>query len=215
MVQGIAGKACLLLVFAGILSTGPAYADACDAWRETGRSDAGVIYQCQTDTRIPWIMIKTDFSVHPAELFEVINNYNDFEAFVPNVAESRVLESSGDQQWVFHRLRFPFLFADMNYVIRSTYSGSNPEGGYYRVEWQLDGRHFPGLDLTPGKVPDAFAGFWDIRPGNGGSGTVANYAVYSDPGGLSPAWLVTRMTERYVQQLIIAIRKHLINSKIR
>ena len=52
---------------------------------------------------------------------------------VPNVAESRVLESSGDQQWVFHRLRFPILFADLNYVIRSTYSGSNPEGGSEQV----------------------------------------------------------------------------------
>jgi hypothetical protein len=39
--------------------------------------------------------------------------------------------------------------------------------------------------------------------------------VYSDPGGLSPAWLVTRMTERYVQQLIIAIRKHLNNTQTR
>ena len=209
MVPGVAAKACLLLVFAGIFPAQPVHAGTCDAWHETGRSDAGVMYRCQAGTRIPWFMIKTTFSVRPSELFEVINNYDEFEAFVPNVADSRILESNGDQQWVFHHLRFPALFTDLNYVIRSTCSGSHPESAYYRVEWQLDGRHFPGLDLTQGKVPEALAGFWDIRPGDGDSPTEAHYGVYSDPGGLAPAWLVTRVTERYVRQLIRAIRRHL------
>jgi hypothetical protein len=119
------------------------------------------------------------------------------------------INGSDDQQWVFHRLRFPTLFTDLNYVVRSTYSGSHPESGCYRVEWPLDERYFPGVDLTWGKVPQAFTGFRDIRPGNRESQTEANYAVYSDPGGLSPAWLVTRVTGRPVGQLIIAIRNHL------
>jgi ribosome-associated toxin RatA of RatAB toxin-antitoxin module len=209
MIPHVLEKTFIFLVLAGILSAGLAHAEDCDAWRETGRSDAGVMFRCQGDTRIPWVMIKTQFSVRPAVLFELINNYDDFESFVPNVIESRVLERIGDRQWVLHRLQFPILFADLNYVISSTYSGSNPAEGYYRVNWQLDRRYFHGLDINSKKVPKALAGFWDIQPGDSDSTTQARYAIYNDPDGHLPTWVVTGLTERYVRQLIRAIRKHL------
>ena len=39
--------------------------------------------------------------------------------------------------------------------------------------------------------------------------TEAHYAVHSDPGGIVPGWLVTGMTERYIQQVVEAVRHRL------
>jgi hypothetical protein len=33
--------------------------------------------------------------------------------------------------------------------------------------------------------------------------------VHSDPGGIIPDWLVTRMTDRYIQEVIMALRRRL------
>ena len=139
----------------------------------------------------------------------MVTDYEIFEEFIPNVVDSRVLEINGERQWVFHHLHFNGPVTDRSYVLESTDSNSRPQEDYYRVEWQLSSRYFPTVDLTTGIRPDAFAGFREIYPAHGQALTKARYAVHSDPGGFIPGWLVASITDRYVQDVVTAIRHRL------
>lgn len=183
----------------------------CDQWQQIRITTAGTIYQrCRPGSVLPEMMIRTVFQATPGKVHARVTDYDRFAGFIPNVRESRVLDRADTgTEWVFHQLRFPGPVADRVYVIRSSDHASRPQDGYYRVEWELSGRVFPVLQNARGVRPDAFDGFWDLRPIEDGKATDASYSVYSDPGGLVPAWLVTRMTGRYLQQVIMAVRKRL------
>ena len=122
---------------------------------------------------------------------------------------SAFMVTSISRQWVFHHLHFGGPAADRVYVIESSDVASRPPEQHYRVEWKLSDRHFPVLDRAAGVRPDAFSGFWDLRPLDGGTATQAVYDVHSDPGGMIPGWLVTAMTDRYIQHVITALRRRL------
>jgi hypothetical protein len=44
-----------------------------------------------------------------------------------------------------------------------------------------------------------------LCPLENGLATEARYAVHSDPGRFIPDWLVVKMTDRYIQQVIAAV----------
>lgn len=161
----------------------------------------------------PWVMIVTTFDATPARVHAIVTDYNHFAEFVPNVAESRVVWNEGGEQWVYHHLHFPGPVADRVYLIKSSDKASRPVENYYHVTWNLAARTFPDLDLSAGIKPHVFTGYWEIRPGEHANSTEARYAVYSDPGGFIPGWLVGKMTDRYVQQVVEAIRERLARDK--
>lgn len=183
----------------------------CLQWLPVRQSDAGTLYQrCREDSDLPEVMIRTRFLAPPGRVFAEVTDYDRFAEFIPNVRVSRVLDTQGDGiRWVYHELHFPAPVADRVYVIRSQERASRPAGGYYRVDWALAGREFPVLQDAAGVQPVAFSGFWELAPADGGRTTDARYSVHSDPGGLVPDWLVTRMTGRYVEQVIAAIHRRL------
>jgi hypothetical protein len=211
-VRGLARCSCMLLSLLlppVTLPAGPAAAEPA-GWSLAAMTDAGRIYHRGMDgSPIPMLMIVTTFHSTPAQVTAVVTDYDHFAEFIPYVLESRVLQREGHHQWVFHRLRFPGPVSDRAYVFRST--GSQPGERHFRVEWRLSERQFSGVDQAPGIRPKRFSGFWDLRPDAGGGATLARYAVHSDPGGLVPAWLTTRVTDRYVQQVIEAVRRRLQN----
>lgn len=186
------------------LSTDPA------GWQPVRDTDSGRVYhRAVEDSPIPAIMIATRFAAAPAQVQRLVTDYDSFAEFVPYVRESRVLAREGHRQWVLHRLRFPGPLAERAYVFRSS---DSTQETVYRVEWQLSERRFEGIDLAGAVQPRRFSGFWELRPEAGETATRARYAVHSDPGGLLPAWLVTRVTERYVQQVVEAVRDRLSGS---
>jgi ribosome-associated toxin RatA of RatAB toxin-antitoxin module len=154
-------------------------------------------------------MIVTTFDVTPDRVHTVVVDYDHFAEFIPNVSESRVVANEGDDQWVYHHLHFSGPIADRVYVIRSTNNDSRVRQPYYRVDWVLDDRSFPDIDLSAGIRPDALSGFWELRAVGNTNTTEARYAVHSDPGGLIPGWLVKKMTDRYLQQVVEAVRHRL------
>lgn len=185
-----------------------------DGWRPVETTASGQIYHRQvTGSPLPWIMIVASFKSTPERVHKVVVDYDHFPEFIPNVLQSRVLENEGNDQWVYHHLVFPAPVSDRKYVIRSTDSERRPAQQVYRVDWQLDKRSFPGVDLAAAIRPDAFTGFWELQAVAGSNTTVAYYAVHSEPGGFIPGWLVTAMTERYVQQVVEAVRNRLGDSQ--
>lgn len=186
-------------------------AGATDApgWVPVAVTRAGRIYHRDVQASpVPMIMIATTFKAPPGRVHAVVTDYDRFAEFIPNVLESRVLTRERSHQWVFHHLHFPGPVADRVYVFMSTDSPGSEQSGY-RVEWHLSERQFPGVDVSAGIRPQRFSGFWELRPAADGAATEARYAVHSDPGGYIPAWLVARMTDRYVEQVIEAVAERL------
>jgi hypothetical protein len=179
-------------------------------WRMIAETAQGRLFHRSVEgSSIPETLIEARLDAPPARVHALVTDYGHFAEFIPNVAESRVLLQSGGRQWVFHHLHFAAPVADRAYVIESTDAASRPRANYYRVDWRLSDRDFPGIDGHAGISPRAFSGFWDLRPIEGGLATEARYAVHSDPGGLIPGWLVAKMTDRYIQQVIAAVRRRL------
>lgn len=181
-------------------------------WVPVAETGAGRIYHRDVEASpVPMVMIGAKLEAAPARVHTVVTDYDRFAEFIPHVLESRVLAREGNHQWVFQHLHFAGPVADRAYVLRSSEVKSAAESGY-RVEWRLAGRRFPAADLQAGVRPRRLSGFWELRPSAEGAATEARYALHSDPGGLIPAWLVTRMTDRYVEQVIEAVRERLLDS---
>lgn len=195
------------------LCVGPGFTAAaagCQHWRQVLETAEGpVLHRCHPGSPVDEVMIEARFRSAPERLYRLVNDYDAFADFIPDVAESRVLERHGTEQWVFHRLHFPGPVADRAYVMKSTGVTMPPPHPAWRVEWALSDRVFPRVDAAAGIRPVSFSGFWEIEPADDAATTSARYAVHSDPGGLLPAWLVERMTDRYVQQVVAAVRRRL------
>jgi len=203
---------CLLLTVPGTLaasSAGKSAETGDAAWQAVGDRPGKLYHRAVTGSSLPEAMIVARFAAAPARVHALVTDYAHFADFIPNVVESRVLLKSGGSQWVFHRLHFAGPVADRAYVIESTDAASRPQENYYRIDWTLSSRNFPGIEDQAGIRPLAFSGFWDMRPLQGGLVTEARYAVHSDPGGFIPDWLVVKMTDRYIQQVIAAVAQRL------
>jgi len=211
----IAGQQTVLFMLLAVLMPGAGTSCAesavdCRQWRHVRDTAEGpVFHRCRPGSTVAEVMIQTRFQTAPEHLYTLVNDYGAFGDFIPNVVESRVLERVGPVQWVYHHLHFPGPVADRAYVMKSTGSIPAAPGNAWRVDWALSERVFPRVDMTAGILPDSFSGFWEIEPGDGAGMTRARYALHADPGGLVPGWLVVRMTDRYVQQVIAAIRRQL------
>lgn len=181
----------------------------CDAWtavRET--AEGRLFHRCRPGSPLAAVMIETQFRAAPERLYALVNDYAAFADFIPDVAESRVLAVDGAVQWVYHRLHLPGPVADRVYILQSTASTQGVPPVAWRVEWTLAQRAFPGFDAGAGVRPDSLSGFWEIGADAAGT-TRARYAVHVEPGGHLPVWLVQRMTDRYVQQVVAAVRGRL------
>ena len=203
----------LLLISLGLPATGlddTATETGHAPWRAVGDTPQGRLYhRTVAGSSLPGAMIVTRFAAPPARVHALVTDYGHFTGFIPNVVESRVLLQTGGRQWVFHHLHFAAPVADRAYVIESSDAASRPQEHYYRVDWKLSERDFPGIEGTTGVSPRAFSGFWELRPLEDGLATQARYAVHSDPGGLMPDWLVVKLTDRYIQQVIVAVSRRL------
>ena len=72
-------------------------------WIQIEATGSGQIYHREAgNSSIPWIMIVTTFAAPPARVHTIVTDYNNFKAFIPNVAESRIVWDEDGNQWVYH-----------------------------------------------------------------------------------------------------------------
>lgn len=200
----------VILLLAKPACAGPASTDLHTAnvrgWQAAGATPEGRLYhRPMQGSAIPQVLIEARFAAPAAAVYGVVTDYAHFADFIPDVAESRILRTTGNAQWVFHRLHFTGPVGDRVYVMRSI--GTTTGTGAYRVEWALAPEAVPTDEQ--GIAPQQFSGFWELRSADDGKTTEARYAVHSDPGGRIPVWLVSRMTDRYVREVVRAVRARL------
>ncbi len=155
---------------------------------------------------IPEALARTVFRVPPERLYAVITDYDHFAEFIPYVTSSRILRQEGETGYVHQHLRFPGPVADRYYTITSSAASSRPRDNFFRVEWHLVPESSVIAPAEEGVVPPAFSGFWELSPSANGTATEAMYSIHFDPGGALPSWLVALMMNRYLTQVVEAVR---------
>lgn len=178
-----------------------------DGWEYQRRVDGIALYRKPVaDSQFPALLARTRMEVAAANVYRVISDYDHFTEFIPAVTASRVLERSGPDTRVYQRLDLPMLVADRHYVIRIT-DTLDEAHGLVRVHWQLDVERSHALPPADAVLPETFTGYWRLADIPGGSGCEASYAIHVEPGGRLPAWLFSRAAERYVVDVVAAVRR--------
>lgn len=171
--------------------------------------DVDIYRQPINGSRFPAVRAHARINASAKALYAVISDYEHFRDFIPSVLDSRVLARQMSTLSVYQRLGFPLMVADRHYVIQVTENLVQAGEGLLRVTWQLDRQQ--SLSLTSGSavVPDAFSGSWRLAELEEGRATDATYSIHVEPGGRLPAWLLLSASERYVFQVIQAVRRRL------
>ncbi|MCO6412583.1 MAG: cyclase [Thiogranum sp.] len=176
------------------------------SWELLRQSPDMRIYRRHTASE-PEAAARLRWKADPQALYELIQGYEHFADFIPNVRRSVILERTDQRVWVYQQLNFPAPVRDRHYVLESTDQQSQPATRHYRVEWRLSERF--ALPAGTGAVPPAaFGGCWDIRAAPG-SGLEAVYAISLDPGGLLPRWITERAMQGYLVDLMTALQRKL------
>lgn len=178
-----------------------------DGWEYLRRVDDIELYRKPVaGSRFPALLARARIAAPATSVFRVISDYDHFTEFIPAVSASRVLQRSAANTRVYQRLDLPILFSDRHYVIRIT-DTLDMAHGLVHVKWQLDEERLHALSPTDAVLPETFTGFWTLTDTPSSSGCTAIYAIHVEPGGRLPAWIFSRAAERYVTDVIEAVRK--------
>jgi hypothetical protein len=77
------------------------------------------------------------------------------------------------------------------------------------VRWSLDQKRTHLLSSTDTILPDVFGGFWILNKSPDGLNCEVLYSIHVEPGGRIPVWLFAAASERYVFDVIGAVRSRL------
>lgn len=191
-----------------VLADGADWRPETDGWESIRQVGDIQLYRRSVEgSAFPAQLAHTRFKVSARGVFDVITDYNHFTDFVPSVAESRILDTSGRTNRVYQRLELPMLVADRHYIIKTEDQVGRGRGETIRVDWQLDEERSRSLEKDIAVLPKAFSGFWQLTNVVPGSGCEAVYSIHVEPGGKLPAWLFNRAAENYVLDVVEAVRE--------
>jgi hypothetical protein len=146
------------------------------------------------------------FAVH-----SVIDDFENYPRFMPYMAECRLIKRQGDSVVGYQRLS-PKICADRDYTLRVwKKSWPGPDGFTYLDQWKS------ANDLGPAEKKGVVRvkicdGEWLLEP-DGAIKTRATYAVYTDTGGVIPAFIANRASRMGIGKLFEAVRKQVKNPK--
>jgi ribosome-associated toxin RatA of RatAB toxin-antitoxin module len=202
--------ACSAYGFASTVSAATGQDPATAGWifiRHAG--DVDLYRQPVEHSASPALLAHARFDAPIADVFSVISDYDHFAEFIPLVSESRVLERNTRSMWVYQRLGLPLLVTDRHYIIKIIDDLERLAAGVIDISWQLDRSRSAALAARGALLPEVFSGYWHLTALPDQSACDAVYSVHVEPGGRLPAWLFARVSERYVVQVINAVRKRL------
>lgn len=141
----------------------------------------------------------------------VIDDFENYPNFMPYTTECRLVRRESDSLVGYQRIS-PKVCADRDYTLR-VWNKSWPAAGglVYLSHWE------PANELGPPekkgvvrvKVCD---GGWLLEP-DGTNKTRATYSVYTDTGGLIPAFVANRLSQIGIGRLFQAVRKQVKDPK--
>src|SRR5262245_25375279 len=135
----------------------------------------------------------------------VIDDFENYPKFMPYTLECRLIKHEGDAVIGYQRLS-PKICEDRDYTLRvSKKSWPGAKGLTYLSQWQT------ANELGPPEQKGAVRlkvcnGAWLLEP-DGPARTRATYSIYSETGGVIPAFIANHASLTAIKKLYAAIRK--------
>jgi ribosome-associated toxin RatA of RatAB toxin-antitoxin module len=179
-------------------------------WRLVRQEHGVEVYRRPfNDSEIPELRGRTHFNASVGNVYRVISDYDHFSDFIPMVSDSRVLKRDARAIWVYQRLGMPSPITDRHYVIKVVDDLHAAPTGIIDVTRWMDGARSMSLASDDAIIPDAFSGSWHLQDLASQGDCYAVYTIHVDPAGVLPGWLFASMSERYVIQVMNAVRKRI------
>jgi len=146
-----------------------------------------------------------------ARVHAVIDDVESYASFMPYTAECRVLKRDGDSVIAYQRISAP-LTSDRDYTVRVHSSSKTAESGkVYQSHWQTDNALGPPEKSGVVRVK-LCEGSWLLEP-TGPNTTRATYIIYTDSGGIIPAFIKNTGSQIGLRKMFAAIRKQVRDPK--
>jgi len=141
----------------------------------------------------------------PLAVSEVIEDVDAYPSFMPYMAECRLLKREKDSIVSYQRIS-PKICCDRDLTVRS-YKSSWPGivGNIYSNRWESANEFSPPKKHGVVRV-ELCQGSWLLEP-TGADRTRATYSVYTDTGGLIPAFIANHFSQSGIGEVFAAVRK--------
>ena len=141
----------------------------------------------------------------------VLDDIESYSSFMPYTAECRVLKRENDSVIAYQRISAP-LTSDRDYTVRVRNSAKKIEGGTsYFSHWSADNAAGPPEKRGVVRVI-LCEGSWLLEP-TGPNTTRATYSIYTDSGGMIPAFIKNTGSQIGIRKMFAAVRKQVTNAK--
>jgi hypothetical protein len=205
VVSVLAGTASLAAKFSGSV-------DAKEGWTLAARSkDVAIYSRAHGDSGLKEFRAIGLIDAPTLAVHSVIDDFGNYPCFMPYTAECRLIKREGDSLISYQRLS-PKICADRDYTLRVwEKSWPGPEGLTYLNQWE------PANALGPAEKKGVVRvkiceGGWLLEP-DGVDKTRATYSVYTDSGGMIPAFIANRASRIGISKLFEAVRKQVKNPR--
>jgi ribosome-associated toxin RatA of RatAB toxin-antitoxin module len=141
----------------------------------------------------------------------VLDDVDSYSSFMPYLAECRVLKRESDSIVAYQRISAP-MASDRDYTIRVRTTAKKTENGTsYFSHWETDNAAGPPEKRGVIRVT-LCEGSWLLEPA-GPNKTHATYMIYTDSGGVIPAFIKNTGSQIGIRKLFAAIRKQVRDPK--
>ncbi len=176
-------------------------------WSLVRNKDGVAVYNRKlAESKVRGIMARAEVDAESATVFAVITDFDNWVNFMPNVHESEIIDRSDQIEWVYLRIRSPFI-KDRSFVSEVTFEKKIDDVGHYIVKWQLAEERTQELNIRGIIVPKSNTGYWELRPIGDGTRTYVTYCLYADPAGKVPKWMINFANKRTVPSVFKAVRR--------
>ena len=186
--------------------------DPNDGWKFATKSNDVTIYtRVRAGSPIKEFKAIGAIDAPTGAVHAVIDDFEDYPRFMPYTVECRLLKREADSIITYQRLS-PKIAEDRDYTLRvRKKSWPGQEGLTYLDQWKQ------ANDLGPAEKRGVVRikiceGGWLLEP-DGPVKTRATYSVYTDTGGLIPAFIANQASRVGISKLFEAVRKQVKNPK--
>jgi len=205
----------MVLVFGGrigLASELPKSVDPSEGWKlASGSKDVAIYSRAHAGSPLKEFRAIGSIDAPTSAVHAVIDDFENYPNFMPYTLECRLLKRESDSIITYQRLS-PKIAEDRDYTLRVwKKSWPGPDGFTYLDQWK------PANELGPAEKKGVVRvkicnGGWLLEP-DGPVKTRATYSVYTDTGGLIPAFIANHASRMGISKLFEAVRKQVKNPK--
>jgi ribosome-associated toxin RatA of RatAB toxin-antitoxin module len=152
-----------------------------------------------------------EIAASTAIVHAVIDDAESYTRFMPYTVECRVLKREGDSVLAYQRISAP-LVSDRDFTLRVRTTSKMVESGMsYLSRWETENALGPAEKQGVVRVK-LCEGSWLLEP-LGPNTTRATYSVYTDSGGLIPAFVKNTGSQVAIRKIFTAIRNQVKDPK--